>query len=75
MAAGGDGVGGAPGDITSETSAAVQKAVLGFLITLYKERWEDSKRFALGRMLLEHLQLALILLQQQFLWAFDTSYW
>lgn len=73
MAAGGDGVGGA-GDIT-ETSEAVHKAVFGPLLTLNKERWEDSKRFLVGRVLLEHLQLLLILLQPQFLWTFDTSYW
>lgn len=52
-----------------------QKKLNGFLVTLYKERWEDSKRFLIGRVLLEHLQLLLILLQPQFLWAFDTSYW
>lgn len=74
MAEGGDGVGGgAAGDL--EASQALQKAVFGPLLTLYKERWEDSKRFLVGRVLLEHLQLLLILLQAQFFWTFDTSYW
>jgi hypothetical protein len=62
-----------PGE--SETSAVIQKKLFGFLVTLYKERWEDSKRFLVGRVLLEHLQLLLILLQTQFLWTFDQKYW
>ena len=58
-----------------EASQNLQKAVFGTLLTLYKERWEDSKRFLVGRVLLEHLQLLLVVLQPQFLWTFDTSYW
>ncbi len=53
----------------------MQKTLFGFLVTLYKERWEDNKRFLVGRVLLEHLQLLLILLQAQFLWTFDKTYW
>lgn len=74
MAAGGDGVGGGPGDLT-ETNAFIQKLLFGFLVTLFKERWEDSKRFLVGRVLLEHLQLLLVLLQAHFFWTFDMSYW
>lgn len=65
---------GGAGDIT-ESNEAIQKALFGFLLTLYKERWEDSKRFMLGRVVLEHLQLLLILLQAQFWWSFNTSFW
>lgn len=53
----------------------VQKKLSGFLVTMYKEKWEDNKRFLVGRVLLEHLQLLLIMLQAQFLWTFDSSYW
>jgi hypothetical protein len=74
MAAGGDGMGG-PDDFATAQSQMLQKAVFGPLLTLYKERWEDSKRFLTGRVLLEHLQLLLVLLQPQFLWTFDTSHW
>jgi hypothetical protein len=74
MAAGGDGVGGGAGDLT-ETNAFIQKLLFGLLGTLFKERWEDSKRFLVGRVVLEHLQLLLLLLQAQFFWTFDMSYW
>lgn len=66
---------GGPGDLASEAQNELQKALFGALLTLHKERWEDSKRFLAGRVLLEHLQLVLVLLQAQFLWTFDTSYW
>jgi hypothetical protein len=74
QAGGGDGLEGGSADL-AESASLVQKKLNGFLVTLYKERWEDSKRFLLGRVLLEHLQLLLILLQPQFLWSFDTKYW
>jgi hypothetical protein len=70
-----DGGGGGAADLAAETTSAVQKTLFGFLCTIYKERWEDNKRFLVGRVLLEHLQLLLILLQAQFLWTFDASYW
>lgn len=74
QAGGGDGFEGGSADL-AESASVAQKKLNGFLVTLYKERWEDSKRFLIGRVLLEHLQLLLILLQPQFLWTFDTSYW
>lgn len=75
QAAAGDGAGG-PGDRDiAEGSDGLQKAVFGPLQALYKTRWEDSKRIALGRVVLEHLQLLLIVLQPQFLWTFDASFW
>lgn len=67
--------GGGGDDLAAETASTTQKTLYGFLCTLYKERWEDNKRFLVGRVLLEHLQLLLILLQAQFLWTFDASYW
>lgn len=67
--------GGGADDLAAETASTVQKTLFGFLCTLYKERWEDNKRFLVGRVLLDHLQLLLILLQAQFLWTFDASYW
>lgn len=73
QAGGGDGFDGSAD--FAESASVAQKKLNGFLVTLYKERWEDSKRFMIGRVLLEHLQLLLILLQPQFLWTFDTSYW
>lgn len=62
-------------NVLMEENVLLKKIVFGQLLTLFKERWEDSKRFLVGRVLLEHLQLLLILLQPQFMWTFDTSYW
>lgn len=53
----------------------VRTAVSGALLALFKERWEDSKRYACGRLALEHLQLLLLLLQPYFLWTFQYQHW
>lgn len=63
------------GSETLDQTQAIQTAVFGVLLTLFKERWEDSKRYAFGRIVLEHLQLLLLLLQPYFLWTFKYNFW
>jgi hypothetical protein len=73
--AAGDGMGSGPGDIGLDQTHTIAAAVFGVLGTLFKERWEDSRRYLALRFSMEHLQLLLILLQPQFGWMFQYEHW
>ncbi|WIA17635.1 hypothetical protein OEZ85_014441 [Tetradesmus obliquus] len=70
-----DGLGGGPGDVGLDQVQTIAAAVFGVLGTLFKERWEDSKRYLALRFTVEHLQLLLILLQPHFGWKFHYEHW
>jgi hypothetical protein len=62
------------GELTERTQT-IKTAFFGFLLTIYRERWEDSKRYALLRVAIEHLQVLMVLLQPQFLWRINYGSW
>jgi hypothetical protein len=41
----------------------------GLLFTLSRERWDFNRHWVAARLLLEHIQIAVFVLQPQFLWA------
>jgi hypothetical protein len=70
-----DNMGGGPGDLGLDQTQTIAAAVFGVLGTLFKERWEDSRRYLALRFTMEHLQLLLILLQPHFGWLFHYEHW
>lgn len=71
----GDGLDGRQASDLAEQSQTLQLAVFGVLLTIFRERWEDSKRYVAARVGLEHLQLLLVLLKPHWMWAFNYNHW
>ena len=47
---------------------ATHTQLFGLMYTLQRERWDFNKRWVAGRLALEHLQIAALVLQPRWLW-------